>query len=209
MLHPAVETLGRAGRSKLKAGHARPGSMEEEIRARLDERRYREAFELLVEAYQHRVFRLAVAMLGDPMLAEETAQEVFLRVWRSLAGYRGQAALGTWIYAIARNACLSAAKARSARRLLPLEEPAVRLAAEARLASGWARPEGADVMTLMAQLPEKYRQVLVLFYMEERSYEEVSCLLDLPMGTVKSYLHRARKRLAEAAARSGFALGVN
>jgi RNA polymerase sigma-70 factor (ECF subfamily) len=182
--------------------------MEDAIRRHLDEKRYREAFELLVAAYQHKVFRLAVAMLGDPALAEEAAQEALLRVWKSLAGYRGQALLSTWIYAIARNVCLSAARTIGAARALPLEQAGVQEAAESRRATEWSRREGADVMALVAQLPEKHRQAVVLYYMEEKSYEEVSLLLGLPMGTVKTYLHRARKQLAEAAVRSGFGMGV-
>lgn len=182
--------------------------MEEKIRERLDQMRYAEAFDLLVPAYQHKVFRLAVAMLGDAALAEETAQDVFVRVWKSLRTFRGQSSPGTWIYAITRNACLSAAKANAARRALPVEDDAVRRAAEARLASEWSRRDGADVMALLAELPEKHRQALVLFYLEEKSYEEVSEMLGLPMGTVKTHLHRARKQLAGAAARNGFAMGV-
>ena len=61
---------------------------------------------------------------------------------------------------------------------------------------------GVDLEALVAQLPEKHRQVLRLYYMEEKSYDEVARLLDLPMGSVKTYLHRARKQLAEAVARS-------
>ena len=59
-----------------------------------------------------------------------------------------------------------------------------------------------DVARLVDELPEKYRQVLRLYYMEEKSYEEVARLLDWPMGTVKTYLHRARRQLAEAVSRS-------
>lgn len=185
-----------------------PSRMEEEIRRHLDAQRFREAFELVVSAYQHKVFRLAVAMLGDPAVAEETAQDVLLRVWKSLGSYRGQSSLSTWIYAITRNACVSAGKAHRAHRTLPLEEPGVRQTTESQRASEWGHREGADVQALVAQLPENYRRALALFYMEEKSYEEVSCLMGLPMGTVKTYLHRARKQLVEAAARNGFAMGV-
>jgi len=74
------------------------------------------------------------------------------------------------------------------------------------VAETWRVPAGSraqeiDLPLLLAQLPEKYRQVVVLFYMEERSYEEVARMLDLPMGTVKTYLHRARKELAVAVMR--------
>jgi len=176
-----------------------PG-MEDPIRTHLDHKRYREAFELLLAQYENKVFRLAYALLGNRALGEETAQDVFVRIWKGLPGYRGQSSLSTWIYAIARNACLTARRRYAARPALSLDEPAVRQAAEAR--NAWALRKQTDLDSLVALLPEKYRQVVTLFYMEDRSYEEVSRLLDLPMGTVKTYLHRARKDLAAALRRS-------
>src|SRR5690348_5694972 len=104
--------------------------MEQEIRTRLGQKRYREAFELLVSEYQDKVFRLAYAMLGNRAVAEETAQDVFVRIWKALGGYRGEASLSTWIYAIARNTCLTARQRNAAREALSMEEPEVLLAAE-------------------------------------------------------------------------------
>ena len=175
-------------------------SMEDQIRTHLDHKRYGEAFELLLSHYENKVFRLAYAMLGNRALGEETAQEVFVRVWKGLPGYRGQASLSTWIYAIARNACLTARRRQAACPALSLDEPAVRQAAETRNIS--ALRKQTDLESLVALLPEKYRQAVTLFYMEDKSYEEVSRLLDLPMGTVKTYLHRARKDLTAALRRS-------
>ncbi|HEV2687197.1 MAG TPA: sigma-70 family RNA polymerase sigma factor [Bryobacteraceae bacterium] len=163
--------------------------MDEDIRARLEEGQYRQAFELLMPRYQHKVFRLAYSMLGNRALAEETTQDIFIRIWKALAGYRGQSSLSTWIYSVARNTCLTALK-RNAASLLPLE--AIRV--DSRV--GGSSEHGIDWQRLLSQLPEKYRQVLVLFYMQDKSYDEVARLLDLPMGTVKTNLHRARKELA-------------
>jgi RNA polymerase sigma-70 factor (ECF subfamily) len=177
--------------------------MEQEIRACLDQKLYQKAFDLLLPEYQNKVFRLAYAMVGDATRAEDIAQEVFLRIWKSLAGYRGQSTLSTWVYAITRNACLTALKRAGAKKEVSMEEPGIARAAEE--SSSAVRPSrGAeiDLVTLMQQLPEKQQQVLRLYYMEDQSYEEVARLLDWPMGTVKTYLHRARKQLAEAAIRS-------
>ena len=155
-------------------------------------------FEAVLSAYQHKVFRLCYALLGDRAAAEETAQDVFVRIWKALPGYRGESSLSTWIYAIARNACLTAMKRRAGRLAISLEEPGVRVAAERR-ASGPATPDRRpDVLRLVAELPENYRQVVLLYHMEERSYEEVAAMLGLPLGTVKTWLHRARKQLAAA-----------
>jgi RNA polymerase sigma factor (sigma-70 family) len=74
----------------------------------------------------------------------------------------------------------------------------VRDAVDVRQAIPREEFRGPDLPYLVAQLPEKYRQALTLFYMEERSCEEVARLLDLPLGTVKTYLHRAKKELAAA-----------
>src|SRR5712692_6365347 len=175
--------------------------MEHEIRARLDQQRYPEAFELLMSLYQNKVFRLAYSMLGNPAVAEEASQDIFIRVWKALAGYRGQSSLSTWIYSIARNTCLTAIKTNAVKPA-SLEEPKIRLQAEARQSATVDRERGIDWEFLLSELPEKYRQVLVLFYMEDKSYDEVARLLDLPMGTVKTYLHRARKDLAAAVMKS-------
>jgi RNA polymerase sigma-70 factor (ECF subfamily) len=175
--------------------------MEQEILAHIDGKRYRTAFELMMAQYQNKVFRLACSMLRDQALAEETAQDIFVRVWRALPEYRGLASVSTWIYSIARNTCLTALKFRAAHPTLSLDEPGVRGAAEARIASP-REGLGADLPHLISQLPDKYRQVITLFYMEERSYDEVARLLDLPIGSVKTYLHRAKKELAASISHS-------
>jgi RNA polymerase sigma-70 factor (ECF subfamily) len=80
--------------------------MDEEIQTRLVGKRYTEAFELVMTQYQNKVFRLAYSMLGNRELAEDAAQEIFVRIWRALPGYRGLSSVSTWIYSIARNRCL-------------------------------------------------------------------------------------------------------
>jgi RNA polymerase sigma-70 factor (ECF subfamily) len=137
-------------------------------------------------------------MLGNRALAEETAQDVFVRIWKSLPGYRGEASLSTWIYSIARNTCLTAIQRRADKRTESLDLPVVRRAVERAEAP---KPDRTpDLMRMIGDLPEHYRQVVLLFYMQEKSYEEVALMLDLPLGTVKTYLHRARLQLSEAAA---------
>ena len=171
--------------------------MEQEIRACLDQKRYQEAFDLLLPEFQSKVLRLAYAMLGDAALAEDLAQEVFVRAWKALPGFRGQSSVSTWIYAITRNACLTALKAAAGKKERSLEERGIARAAEqaGRVPSVHAT---IDIARLLEQLPEKHRQALRLYYLEEKSYAEVSRLLGWPMGTVKTCLHRARKELAVA-----------
>jgi RNA polymerase sigma-70 factor (ECF subfamily) len=149
-------------------------------------------FESLLDQYRDKVFHLACSLLGNQASAEDTTQEIFLRIWKALPGFRGQSSVSTWIYAIARNTCLTRRRIEGARRTFSLDE--------ARAAEIPSRDHpagsGADVRAQIASLPAKYRDVLVLFYLEDRSYQQVALALDLPMGTVKTYLHRAKKELA-------------
>ena len=161
---------------------------EESIASLLKSGRRTEAFEELLSAYQDKVFRLSYSMLGDRAQAEDAAQESFLRIWKSMERYRGESSLGTWIFSVTRNVCLTAISKRASRKSAPIEE--------AERATPYGSHKERDLLRLVAQLPENYRQVVMLFYMEERSYEEVARLLDLPLGTVKTNLHRARKQLA-------------
>lgn len=177
--------------------------MEQEIQACLEMGDQRAAFDLIVPLYQDKVYRLSLAILGDHALAEDSAQEAFLRIWKGLAGFRAQSALSTWIYSIARNTALTALQSASGHRTLSMEEPSIRNAAEG------SRPEstaparaGFDVTAMVAQLPPRQAQVIRLYYMQEKSYDEVALLLDIPVGTVKTLLHRARKELASALAQS-------
>ena len=145
-------------------------------------------FEALLAAYQDKVFRLCYSMMGNRAEAEDAAQESFIRIWKALDRYRGESAVGTWIFSIARNVCLTAISKRGARRSAPIES--------AERPKPMVPDHERDLLRLVGQLPENYRQVIMLFYMEERSYEEVARMLGLPEGTVKTHLHRARKQLA-------------
>jgi RNA polymerase sigma-70 factor (ECF subfamily) len=156
-------------------------------------------FERIAAEYQDRIFRLALSMLGDRAAAEEAAQDALVRVWKGLPGFRAQSSLSTWIFAITRNACLTAIGRREP-RAASLEEPAARRAIE-RHAAGPSSAAFADAAELLDRLPAKYRQVVALFYMQEKSYDEVAHMLGLPVGTVKTYLFRARQSLAGQMAR--------
>ena len=152
--------------------------------------------------FQNKVFRLAYSMLRSRGLAEEVAQDIFVRIWKALGGYRGQSSVSTWIYTIARNTCLTAIGSAGRKPTVSMEDPGVQRLAEKSTVAARPLDSGLDLDFLLSQLPENHRRVVTLFYMEEKSYEEVSHLLDLPMGTVKTYLHRARKQLATAALES-------
>ena len=171
------------------------GSPDAEVRRLLEGGQRALAFELLVSRYQGKVFRLAMSYVRSAADAEDLAQEAFVRLWRALPLYDGRASLSTWFYVIARNACLSELRRRRARPTLPLDETA-----EPRRTEGLAPAPASDLRLdcarLLETLPETQRQVVRLFYLEDRSYDEVAALLAMPKNTVRSHLHRARRRLA-------------
>jgi RNA polymerase sigma-70 factor (ECF subfamily) len=165
--------------------------MDEDIQQLLQRRRYEDALEQLLDRYETKVFRMALAFLKDPARAEDATQDTFLKLWRALPGYDGRAALGTWLYAIARNTCLSASRSESYRKTVPLDGTA-----ELAASSG-AQGRDLELAQCVDRLPAIQRTVITLFYLEEKSVDEVARMLGMPVGTVKSHLHRARLALGD------------
>ena len=163
------------------------------------EERRDEAIALLLPAFRRKVFGLAYSFLRDREAAEDVTQEVFIKVWRALPGFDGRASMSTWIYTIARNTSLSALRAR--RPHSSLSDPEVMEAVEAinPVPPADVIVDRAALLRLVDQLPTKQRQVIMLFYMEAQSHEDVATMLAMPVGTVKTLLHRARARLSAAA----------
>lgn len=158
-----------------------------------------EAITLLLPVFRRKVYGLAYSILRDRECAEDVTQEVFIKVWRALPGYDGRASLSTWIYTITRNASVSALRARHPHS--SLSDPEVMAAAEANYAGPATDvlAERAAILKIVDRLPTKQRQVVMLFYMEEQSHEEVATMLAIPVGTVKTLLHRARAQLLAGA----------
>jgi RNA polymerase sigma-70 factor (ECF subfamily) len=174
--------------------------MDDDIRHSLSAGDLRRAFERVLETYQEKVFRLACGLLRDETCAEDMTQEVFLKIWKALPGFKGEASLSSWIYTITRNTCFSELKRR--RPTVSLSEPggddAVEHLPEFQTPEAHAGAQ-LDISALLRRLPEYQRQIISLFYLEQKSYEDVAAMLDLPLGTVKTHLHRARRTLAALA----------
>lgn len=164
--------------------------MPDDVQELLRRRRYDEALEPLLEAYEQRVYRMAVSMLRDHGRAQDVTQDIFLKLWRALPSYDGRATLSTWLYTIARNTCLSAVRLESYRRTTDLGS-----ADEPR--TGSIRPLDVALKEALARLPETQRAIITMFYFEDRSVAEVAAMMGLPDGTVKSHLHRARRTLGD------------
>jgi RNA polymerase sigma-70 factor (ECF subfamily) len=157
------------------------------------------AFAVLVERHRDRAYALALRMLRLPAEAEEVAQDAFVRAWRALPGFRGDAKFSTWIHRIVVRRCLDRAavlRTRSGREteLEPTPEPVA--AADAAL-DPEQRARAARLAHLMTELTETQRLVVTLFYHQDRSLEDVARTLGLPENTVKTHLHRARAVLRE------------
>jgi RNA polymerase sigma-70 factor, ECF subfamily len=168
-----------------------------DIHERLQAKQYREALALLLPRYRDKVFRLCFSMLRDRAQAEDVTQDIFLRIWRALPGYGAQAALSTWIYAISKNACLSELRKRKPTVSIDQNEDEYNAEVAALAAPDPDDSATVSVSQVLDKLPERYRQAVTLFYMEDKSYEQTAESLGLPLGTVKALLHRARKRLIE------------
>ena len=158
--------------------------------------------EAIYHRYKRRVFALALRIVGA-VDAEEVAQEAFIRVFRGLPKFRGDAALGTWIYRLAVNAALSH---RSRRANAPAAPPGEEHGPERVVA---VTPEARDLALrkqlerALAALPMGYRTVIVLHDVEGLEHEEVASILGCHVGTSKSQLHKARAKLREALAARG------
>jgi RNA polymerase sigma-70 factor (ECF subfamily) len=168
--------------------------MPDDVQALLEKHRYRQAFERLLELYEVKVFRMALMFVRDAGRAEEIAQDIFLKLWQVLPAYDGRAAPSTWLYTIARNACLSALRSdvhRKTRSLDSIAEPVA-----GGVAGGGDVLDRIELQRCVERLPQMQRDVITLFYLQEKSVDEVARMLDLPEGTVKSHLYRARLALA-------------
>jgi len=173
-----------------------PDTLNDELLARL-RRGDARAFEDLVKTYQHRVFGVGLRMLGSRAEAEEIAQETFLRAHRALGAFRGEARLGTWLYAIASHLCLNRLAAGDRRHTRADHETLDRVPSSVVDAATAA--ERSELETALHQaiaaLPEDRRIVVVLRDLEGLGYEEIAEALGLELGTVRSRLHRARMEL--------------
>ena len=165
-----------------------------------------DAFDRLLARHEKRVFNLCLWIVGDRDEAADAAQDAFIRAYRHLPKFRGDCAFGAWVSRIAVNVARDAAKRR---KRAPRDFSSLQTQdapefdppdAETRSAPDEiARSQRQNAVRLaLARVPENYRTVLVLFDLQGRSYEECAATLDVPLGTVKSRLSRARAALREA-----------
>ena len=155
-----------------------------------------EAFSTLVERYGGRVYNIALRITNDSDAANDCAQEAFIRAYRALHQYDPSLPFGPWLFRITTNASLNYVQRWHAHET-PVEEfPDSPEPAEAGPELSAVRREEVDeVLAAMAELPAHYRAALTLRHMQQLSYQEVADALGIPLGTVKTHLHRARAAL--------------
>jgi RNA polymerase sigma-70 factor (ECF subfamily) len=152
------------------------------------------AFAELVRRHQGKVRGLLLRLCGDRTLADDLAQEVFLRAYRGLWGFEGRSSFGTWLYRISYNAYLNHSTRVRKWSSLPSAYDAETAAPDDALSPPRSDLR-RDLEAAVATLPQRYRGVVVLYYLQDLSYPEIAEILDVPLGTVKTHLHRAKRIL--------------
>ena len=158
-----------------------------------------DAFTALVQRHQQRVYSLCVRVLGDADAAADVAQDTFLRVLRKIDGFRGEAAFTTWLHRVAVNACYDELRRKQRRPMLHVaaddgreHEPGPPVPDHADEVAG-----ARDAAWALTRIPEEFRVALVLADVHDLAYEQIAQVLDVPIGTVKSRVHRGRLALGK------------
>jgi RNA polymerase sigma-70 factor (ECF subfamily) len=169
------------------------------------------AFRELIRRYERPVFSLIFRMVRDRETAEDLAQDTFIKVLNHLDRYRPEFRLSSWLFKIANNVAIDHLRKRQIETVSIDGSPHAATAAEVEATSFdvvarqetaleemEARELGNAIERAIASLRPEYRSCILLRHVEGRSYEEIAATLDLPLGTVKTYIHRARHQLREA-----------
>jgi RNA polymerase sigma-70 factor (ECF subfamily) len=187
-----------------------PEGYEQKLIERL-KRRDEAAFNELIQLYQGRIYRLVFRMLGDRAEAEDLAQEVFITVFKSIDGFRGDSKLSTWLYRVATNHCKNRIKylqRRARGKKKEFDEIAEHDALESATMNPTSPIHRPDhlveayqkeqiLKVAIAALEDDHRELIVLRDIEHMTYDQIQEITGLPQGTVKSRLHRARHALRE------------
>ncbi|HJS48389.1 MAG TPA: sigma-70 family RNA polymerase sigma factor [Gemmatimonadales bacterium] len=180
---------------------------DQEVVARAREGR-EPAYRELIRRYERPVFSLVFRMVRDRELAEDLTQETFVKALNAVESYRPEFKFSSWIFKIANNAAIDHLRRRelqtlslegSPNALTPEAIEATALQLRDRLENPLeeleARELGGQIEVAIARLRPEYRSCILLRHVEGRAYEEIAEMLDLPLGTVKTYIHRARNEL--------------
>ena len=156
------------------------------------------AFSELVERYKDLVYGLTYRMVGDRSVVDDLAQDVFLKVHRGIPYFRGEARLSTWIFRIVQNVCVQWQSGRRPEEPLEGRDPEKGPREFGKDDAAFGSLETRDRLEkALAQLPPNYRMLVVAHYIRGVQYEALAEALNMPLGTVKTHLYRAKRRLRE------------
>jgi RNA polymerase sigma-70 factor, ECF subfamily len=156
----------------------------------------RVAFALLVKRHERRVYNLAYRMLGREEDARDATQDAFMTVLRRLSSFRGEAAFTTWLHRVTVNASYDILRKRKREPALELSESSETAMPRADHAESTAI--SIDVQRALLAVPPEFRAPLVMHDIQDLAYEDIARILEVPVGTVKSRIHRGRVALARA-----------
>lgn len=170
-----------------------------------------DAFEQLVLSYEKPIYNLCLRMCGNSDDAMDLTQETFLKAWRSLGAFRGEASFSTWLYRLCSNVCIDHLRREGKRKVIPLhteEDGEERTFDVADPAPGpQERLEAADqrqqVADALQSLEPEYREALTLRVLHDMSYADIADVLQVREGTVKSRIARAREKMRQAMEKLG------
>ena len=171
------------------------------------------AYRELIRRYERPIFALLFRMVRDRELAEDLSQETFIKALNAIESYRPEFKFSSWIFKIANNAAIDHLRRRELDTLSldgsphaetpeAMQATALQIGArqESPLDAVEARELGGAIEVAIGRLRPEYRSCILLRHVEGRAYEEIAEMLDLPLGTVKTYIHRARNELRQALA---------
>lgn len=160
------------------------------------------AFEELVRRYQNRIYSLAYRMTGDNVEAYDLTQDAFLRCYSALPSFNPELRFAPWLYRIATNLCLNFLQSSRVRKGGGDPELALRIADRGKQPDSLyeEKEQRQRIHLAILRLPAKYRAVVVLRHLQDRTYEEIAAILDLPLNTVRTHLFRARELLRRSLA---------
>jgi RNA polymerase sigma-70 factor, ECF subfamily len=154
-----------------------------------------DAFAELYTRYSSRIFTLAARMSGSPQTGEDLLQEIFLQAYRKIGSFKGDSAVGTWLYRLALNHCLDFVRSRQAKMEKATDALEVDGHAPVAMATRESPVERIDLERAVQQLPVGCREVFVLHDVEGYEHKEIAAMLGIAEGTSKSQVFKARMKL--------------